>query len=478
VTTLLDDDRCRIRCGDMKNVLADESERFSVCITDPPYELGFMSKSWDQSGVSFDPKTWRAVFAALKPGAHLAVFGGTRTYHRIACAIEDAGFEIRDCLMWVYGQGFPKSHDVSKKIDEMMGMKRARIKGGVGSKTGCTQSKEGGYVAGEAVSDNPITTEAVEWDGWGTALKPAWEPIILARKPFKGTVAANVLKHGTGAINIKACRIKTVGKKEVEQSPQRQHKKPAINIGGAKPGDLRPKYNPEGRWPANVILQHSPECVCVGTRKAAGYKICRYKDGAKPFGGGAGHAYESEDIPGGEIDLWACVPGCPVRMLDEQSGITKGTSQKRITKRQRNKGWCNASAGEGVDAVDNFGASGGASRFFYCAKASTKERNLGFPRLSRTPHPTVKPLAVMRWLVKLLTPPGGLILDPFAGSGTTGMAAVAEGFSAELIELRMKAATDAVLRVNIALRFGSEVSRIKCFKLKRKKPVGRKKRRK
>ena len=174
-------------------------------VTDPPYELAFMGRAWDATGVAFDVETWRHAYRVLKPGGHLLAFGGTRTYHRLACAIEDAGFEIRDSIMWIYGSGFPKSHDVSKAIDKAAGAEREVLS------SFARQGRSGGILGQKTAIireiTSPSTSEAQEWAGWGTALKPAHEPIVVARKPLIGTVAANVLRYGTGGMNIDECRV-------------------------------------------------------------------------------------------------------------------------------------------------------------------------------------------------------------------------------------------------------------------------------
>lgn len=346
-------------CGDCREVLsALPPDSVDACVTDPPYELGFMGKGWDKAGVAFDPATWKAVLRVLKPGAHLLAFGGTRTYHRMACAVEDAGFEIRDSLHWFYGTGFPKSLNLG--------------------------------------------------EGRGTALKPAHEPIVLARKPLVGTVAANVEKYGTGALNIDGCRIATPDGK-----PAYEYKNgPGGNTFsvGAPPDGSRTEPvvgNDAGRWPANVLLD---------------------EDAAAE--------------------------------LDAQSGtLTSGSHAAGVRKGMGFHG----AEGDGGPAI--VGSEGGASRFFYIAKPSRKERDLGCDHLpaksggeatdreegsagvdnpragagrtggARNYHPTVKPVELMRYLVKLITPPGGLVLDPFLGSGTTGMAAVLEGREFYGIEL-------------------------------------------
>jgi DNA modification methylase len=412
-----------------------------------------MSKSWDSRGIAFDPETWRAALRILKPGGHLLAFGGTRTFHRLTCAIEDAGFEIRDCLSWNYGSGFPKSLDVSKAIDKAAGAEREVIgeipdrwtqKGDV-LRFATDRPQESVPVTG-----SPATPNAQRWQGWGTALKPSWEPIILARKPLSGTVAATVLEHGTGALNIDDCRIGTT--KDVPASPSRTG---GSTYSGNQDGTLQRAdgrssgFNPNvGRWPANIILSHDERCVCVGERiiknqtghrseasRAAIIKGTRF--GTKN--------HQSREYADPEItELWACVPGCPVRMLDDQSGEIGNKWKKNYGELYAKKGIQykgGSFGGGGYLGGSTYLDRGGASRFFYCPKASTKERNLGLEDFDanivsdgdETPkkniHTTVKPLKLMRWLVRLVTPPNGIILDPFNGSGTTGIAAILEGFN-------------------------------------------------
>ena len=334
-------------------------------VTDPPYGLSFMGKGWDHGvpGVEF----WTEALRVAKPGAHLLAFGGTRTYHRLACAIEDAGWEIRDCVMWVYGSGFPKSLDVSKAIDKAAGAERevlgidpvrfARLKNQVAGSVSTGEQWEHGR---RDVSITAHATEAArQWQGWGTALKPAWEPIIVARKPLVGTVAENVLAHGTGALNIDGCRIET---------SDRWHRENGCNAGLG--GDfLRHKKemprsgNDAGRWPANLIHDGSEE-VLAGFPETAS--------------GGDGNGAQKGEFLRGVGDT-----GSP-RIYDKNKGS--------------------------------------AARFFYSAKASKADRGEG------NHHPTVKPTALMRYLCRLVTPPGGVVLDPFMGSGSTGKAAVLEGF--------------------------------------------------
>lgn len=431
-------------------VLRDSS--VDSIVTDPPYDLtarkkggtgkasenlkspagrsrittGFMGKSWDGTGIAFDPETWRLVYRVLKPGGYLIAFGGTRTYHRLVCAIEDAGFEIRDSLHWIYGSGFPKSLDVSKAIDKAAGAERTEV---TGVKPGHEDfiSRTDDYSAGgrsdgwerpwrsdqNAVLRShqqfaPATDAAKQWEGWGTALKPAHEPIVLARKPLTGTVAANVLDYGTGALNVEGCRVtftsecdkesakpggrptslpgalagkaqrwntetesSTTAQTTVTSASQTKTGRASTAAGIPRP-EFTPKQSDAGRWPPNVILMHSQECV----------------DGSD------------------------CASDCPVAEMDRQSG--KSTSRTHAD-------------------------SGGPSRYFpvfiYQAKAPKKERPVIIgPDGKRISHPTCKPLTLMRWLVRLVTPPGGVVLDLFAGTGTTGQAARLEGMRAILVE--------------------------------------------
>lgn len=360
-------------------------------VTDPPYELGFMGKGWDKSGIANNVELWREALRVLKPGGHLLAFSGSRTYHRMTCAIEDAGFEVRDQIMWLYGSGFPKSLDVSKAIDKAAGSEREVIKQGQRSAARpVVEDQSGGKayrLAGDASITAPATEAALQWQGWGTALKPAHEPICVARKPLVGTVAANVLQHGTGAINIDECRVPTRGE-QPKGSGARESWRAMEGRTDLQPHDEN--VTPEaGRWPANLIHDGSAEVVALFPANAKTGK-----------GGGAGMGFH-----GG----------------DGEASIERG-----------------------------YGDSGSAARFFYCAKASRKDRNEGLAS-GRTPavgtgatmreredadwsarngnhHPTVKPTELMAYLVRLVTPTGGVVLDPFMGSGSTGKAAMREGF--------------------------------------------------
>ena len=346
-------------------------------VTDPPYELGFMGKSWDNSGIAYNVELWSQALRVLKPGGHLLAFGGSRTYHRLASAIEDAGFEIRDQIMYLYGSGFPKSHNVSKAIDKAAGAEREVV--GSRPLTGNGKTMRSGFHqpdgtgAGETEKQDvfeftaPATPEAQQWQGWGTALKPAHEPIVVARKPLIGTVATNVLTYGTGALNIDGSRVGTTEKLSIG-SNNRQN---ALVNFGMKDNKETQEQNLQGRWPANVIHDGSEE-VLEGFPITAG--------GAAP---------KKSNTPSGKF----------------YEGGWKPLQNEERTQF----------------------AGGSAARFFYCAKASKSERNAGLE--NQNFHPTVKPIALMRYLVKLVTPPNGTVLDPFLGSGTTAVAAILEGFN-------------------------------------------------
>jgi DNA modification methylase len=412
--------------GDMRIELADLAACGFSCdaiITDPPYHLtstvkrfgkpgsapaksngatgvytraskGFMGKEWDGGDIAFQPETWKLCFDLLKPGGHLVAFGGSRTNHRIACAIEDAGFEIRDSLMWIYGSGFPKSHDVAMGIDKSLGRvgdvipsgaPQARMIPGADQNNTGSWIKDNGrtYQPGEY---QPATPEAAAWEGWGTSLKPAYEPIILARKPLDGTVAANVLKHGCGGINIDGCRVECDARPLVVSNRRNGNNTYGDGLCGSKAiGETA-----IGRFPANVLHDGSDEVI---EAFAAFGKRTSGKPGIK-HGGNTGSAYGKESRP----------PGTP---------------------------------------MTGFGDTGSAARFYYCAKANKDDR-------AGSKHPTIKPISLMRWLCRLVTPPGGLILDPFAGSGTTGSAALQEGLNAVLVERDPEYITDIRRRLGLS----------------------------
>lgn len=391
------DDFVTIHHGDCLDVMHGmEPDSIDAIVTDPPYGLSFMGREWDHGvpGEAF----WQEALRVAKPGCHLVAFGGTRTYHRLAVAIEDAGWEVRDCLGWLYGSGFPKSLDVSKAIDKEAGAERAREKcGGLGSSTSFADDAWTQEHQGQRIVNEPITAAAA-WSGWGTALKPAWEPIILARKPLTGTVAANVQRWGTGAINIDGCRIET---DEVWDGRSMPNATDGVTWGGEL--NQSSSSHPLGRWPANIVHDGSDEVLAV-------FPQAHLSPFASSVSTGKPH-----DVYGGGMENYT---------------------------------------GRG------FSDSGSAARFFYCAKADKRERDDGlydFPEqeagvknssgrgyserdpyaniMRRNIHPTVKPLDLMRWLVRLVTPPDGIVLDPFMGSGTTLKAARAEGHRSIGIDL-------------------------------------------
>ena len=393
--------------GDCREVLPT-CGNFEACVTDPPYGLEFMGKGWDRGvpGVDF----WKTVLQALKPGGILFSFGGTRTFHRLTCAIEDAGFEIRDCLSWLYGSGFPKSLDISKAIDKA---ERGVPQGGIDPtspnhgkyKSGCSEENPTGRGfgagPGQFMKDqgSKVTREtgktAKLWNGWGTALKPAWEPIILAMKPLEGTFAENAQRHGVAGVNVDGGRIPT------DDNWKASTRKPSESIGTFKTKTRTTKQNPQGRWPANVVLDEE-----------AG-RIVDDQAGERPPG------------------AWP----------QNRSGIGYGSTSKGVAEIERREG-----------------TKGGASRFFYTAKASHADRgNIEYSAMplfgvaadeDRNTHPTVKPLSLMTWLLTLAsTPTGGRTLDPFMGSGSTLVAAKSLGRVAVGIDIEEKYCEIAVRRL-------------------------------
>lgn len=356
-------------------------------VTDAPYGLKFMGKKWDYEVPSAD--FWKEVYRVMKPGAHGLIACGTRTQHRMVTNIEDAGFEIRDVITWHYGSGFPKSRDISKDIDEKEGVERTVI----GTKnSGPILTANGQNArpwheankneAGRIEYDITAATSpaAKEWEGWGTALKPATEFFTLVRKPLsEDTIMDNVLLHGTGAINIEASRIDLDGEEPPSGSAQRVYNNNQFNQDTTKHGNNT--TTPEsGRFPANVIFD--------------------------PF---------------------------TASILDDQTGTLKSGAMKKSYE-YKNNGFAMGKATGATKQIHDSN-EGGASRFFYCAKSSDSERNKGLPDGEVNDHPTVKPIALMRYLVRLITPPPGKVLDCFNGSGTTGIACALEDFNYTGIEM-------------------------------------------
>lgn len=384
-------------CLEKLDELAEGS--VDAIVTDPPYELNFMSKGWDNAGVSFSKKTWVKCLRVLKPGGYLLAFGGSRTYHRIACAIEDGGFEIRDCIMWLYGSGFPKSMDIEKAINKQDGVTFiSKPASGVGFMNSDNDGYHNTFNQLKQVGES--AERAKKWHGWGTALKPSYEPIIMARKPFKGSCVDNVLEHGVGGINIDECRV---GSEKLRNSYAGNKNSGFTSADdrdakgkGMFAGEKKGETIVTGRFPANTLLTYDEtdyDEVCGGFPNSKG---------------GSGKGFKKNDYA-------------------EKETAT------------------NSTRGDFVPYNDN----GSASRYFYCAKASKKDRDEGlanrehkkvndgrktpidnaFQRgetLRKNTHPTVKPTELMQYLIRLVAPKGSTILDPFMGSGSTGKAVMYE----------------------------------------------------
>ena len=385
-----ENDNYKLYQGNMLDMLeVTEPETIDSIITDPPYELNFMGKGWDNSGIAFQPDTWKKCYEVLKPGGYLLAFGGSRTFHRIACAIEDAGFEIRDTIMWLYGSGFPKSHNIGLDIDKLNGCPDRGHRIAVANRHHPDGTLEPN---GEQLEPYETKTkEAHKWNGWGTALKPSFEPIIVARKPLDGTVAKNCLKWGVGGINIDECRVETTIE-DCKKTNRLNVKNKKYNTGMFNSGVGSDITN--GRFPANTILTYDDtdyEEVCGGFPDTKGF----YR------------------------------PNCKDKSYNQSSNIQLG----------------------GGNVSSQYNDSGSAARYFYCAKASKKDRDEGLddfeekkgirsnaPRENeeiktkprKNIHPTVKPCDLMQYLVRLVTPNNGTILDPFNGSGSTGKAVMYE----------------------------------------------------
>ena len=370
-------------------------------VTDPPYELNFMGKGWDNAGISFQKETWEKCLRVLKPGGYLLAFGGSRTFHRIACAIEDAGFEIRDTIMWLYGSGFPKSMNIGLAIDKKNGVESKVVATG---KSGAKETHQNSLnlVKNPFGGEYEIKEAQNEWNGWGTALKPSFEPIIVARKPFKGSLVDNVIKWGVGGFNIDECRVGTgTGEKKKVKYPDIRGDN--YNQGHHKYNDtVEYEIQDNGRFPANTILTYDEtdfDEVCGGFPETKSGVAVRHNSGGNTFGG------NNKKPPMSDL---------------------------------------------------GYRDSGNACRYFYCAKASKKDRDEGCdtlkdgllrrmrpdkddsnptglnkegrfaPVVRKNTHPTVKPTSLMQYLVRLVSPKGATILDPFMGSGSTGKAVAYE----------------------------------------------------
>ncbi len=560
------DGRVTLHAGDSREVvreLADNS--IDSVVTDPPYHLtsmsrprpdlagkdnqfarrqaqmsaGFMGKEWDGGDIAFRPELWAEIYRVLKPGAHLVAFGGTRTYHRLACAIEDAGFEIRDQLAWVYGSGFPKSHSISVAIDKINGAaprgKAFNMKG-----RGERADELDGNGREFLPAYEPASEAACQWQGWGTALKPAWEPIVLARKPLsEPTIAANVLRWGPGGLNIEECRVGTDGGCAGAGAGAG-----AVVFSDGLNGTYAPRIPGLGRWPANLVHDGSEEVLAGFPDRDSGMYVGRNRDGdTKPGGYDGGWNKDTRDVgyadSGSAARFFASFPtehkpcsstnnandaeslfdlkneravsalsravaASTARLaLDCQSYRGRDTNvsaqqfeqvetlltatilsiERRCSRGSRpeelfltgslasiaavpkrigittitislstSNGFAEAATFDCIETSAEVGASGSAKRFHYTAKADADDR-LG------SKHPTIKPVNLMQWLLRLITPPQGVILDPFAGTGTTGEAAFREGFKAILIEREAEYQADIRRRMALCLAGPGERSR-------------------
>lgn len=436
-------------CLDVMRRMPDNS--VDAIVTDPPYGWAMMGKKWDYDVPSIE--IWKEVLRVLKPGGHALVACGTRTQHRMVTNIEDAGFEVRDIIVWVYGSGFPKSLNISKAIDKELGCKR----GVVGDKLlwGHNTGTGAGSFWIEPVTD-PSSDLAKQYDRYGTSLKPSVELFTLVRKPIsEKTIAKNVIKWQTGGINIDACRIGTeqtkTCMKDLSEAHGNQFGKPGI-----KTPTVNVKDNPPGRWPANLIHDGSDEVLALFPSSKSGVAVQRNRDGQvhntiygpykKP---------PSEDVGYGDSGSAARF-FCNVKDKMTPNDVTRENAM--LFSKEKHQ--------------FNYGDNGSPARFFYCPKASKSEKNAGLDSLDKTSapktgagkrlttggskdvalprantHPTVKPLALMRYLCRLITPLNGIILDPFAGSGTTGVAAALEGFRFIGCELEEEYCEIARLRI-------------------------------
>ena len=448
--------RAQLYRGDCLAVMPTlAADSVDAIVTDPPYGLTFMGKEWDRGvpGVEF----WREAYRVAKPGAHLLAFGGTRTYHRQTCAIEDAGWEIRDCIMWVYGSGFPKSLDVSKAIDKAAGAEREVV--GV-SPHFCTGRKQDNFgVAGDGITGQrdrsitaPATRAAQQWSGWGTALKPAVEPIVLARKPLQGTVAANVLRHGTGAINVDGCRIPNLtGQRPDDTLIAWEQEKNLCDLCAKRAGSPAKPVTPATRG-TSAGSRAEPTTSAKGVNDLANTgkeitgcsaglfraeqasdqtedsNLSIEESGRMPTAQSRqATKYTTSTETGLTTDLRTCSAcGCLITALHTKGSMPASKNATPNTPAAQGIAvpsgrWPSNLIHDGSDeVVDGFPQDGesSAARFFYCAKADGEDRDHG------NTHPTVKPNDLMRYLIKLIAPKDALILDPFMGSGSTGVAAI------------------------------------------------------
>jgi hypothetical protein len=417
-----------LHLGDCIEGLCELAESsVDAVVTDPPAGIAFMGRSWDSDKGGRDRWiTWlRAVMTeclrVLKPGGHALVWSLPRTSHWTATAIEDAGFEIRDVVFHTFGTGFPKSLDVSKAIDSKLGAVRAVIgqrSDGVGNTEESIHKHEGFAASREQVFVTaPASQEAQQWEGWGTALKPAVEPWILARKPLSGTIAENVLEHGAGGLNIDGCRIGDELMPVTESDGTLVSENFSMSAPNTGRRELAPKH---GRWPAHFVLSHSDGCKKIGTAtdEHAVNIGERTGDGSRALEFGMG-TMETTTTTTTTHDVYECVDGCAVKMLEEQS---EGASRFFFVAKPHK-----SETEAGLGALEERTPGELTARADGSAGLDNPRAGAGRTSARRNQHPTKKGIELMRWLVRLVTPPGGLVADPFAGSGTTGLAALVEG---------------------------------------------------
>jgi hypothetical protein len=481
------DDLVTLHLGDCLDVMRTlEADSVDAIVTDPPAGIGFMDREWDDFRRARNPADagrdnvfgrtsargpeygrgerrqfveWLTERMAeslrvLKPGGHALVWSIPRTSHWTAWALEDAGLDIRDCILHLFGSGFAKSLDVSKAIDRAAGAEREVIAEGTAVRRmipGASQNRTGSWIKDDGrefvpTSTAPATEDAVRWEGWGTALKPGQEIWWLVRKPLAaGTVAANVLRYGTGALNVAACRVAHASAADLAESHAKNPGRDDVFTSGTYGSSPPPQsVNDAGRWPPNIVFTHSASCEPIGTRRVASNSQSArsgYEDKHTVSGhglsdqGSRGYGQNGTEV----VETWRCADDCPVGELDRQSGVRTDTAHNRGERHGSVYG--GGKGPSGPDGMRGFTETGGASRFYptfrYQAKAPASER----PRLEDgTAHETVKSLGLVSWLVKLITPPGGTVLDMFAGSGPVGEVCVIGGFKCVLIEQNPKSA--------------------------------------
>lgn len=407
-------------------------------VTDPPYELGFMGKKWDNTGIANNVDLWAECLRVLKPGGHLLAFSGTRTYHRMAVAIEDAGFEVRDMIEWVYGSGFPKSLNIGKAVDKLQGNERQIIGEQNGARNGNGNNNDYGTYGSADDGKFTLTKGTSKWEGWGTALKPAHEPICMARKPLaEKNVAENVLKWGTGGINIDESRVEASNTKELYRKPtEYKNISPSAGMNTSKiRGSVTDDYL-KGRFPANLLHDNSDEVrECFPeTGKGNGKGVYNYN----------GTEYNNKDTSMFNGDK----PQAPSNFNDSGSASRFFKSiiyNPKASKAERNKG-C-----EGLEEKQTTGGGGLTAELREDGNLETSSAGGKYGSIkavSTNSHPTVKPIALMEYLIKMVTPKGGTVLDPFMGSGSTGVAAKKNGYDFIGIDMTPEYIEIAKARIN------------------------------